>query len=237
MADTLGRPLNRTDMRIQGSASPSHTIASTFGAGRPLSMRESRKSGAPASDVSYDWSKSDTWYPRLMRPLAFVSGRSGLSDASRQRLFRSRLSADCASVLHIAETALARPCPSVGIAQFCSSEVLVIRQARVDAHLTVSELRHGAPRQDEVRRRAAICAEPDFRGRVFFVPPAIFLRRTLNADFRGMEIGPAGARFAAKSAIALVDKVRPLGDFDADLAAKAREPQHSRIISGELLRR
>ena len=42
-----------------------------------------------------------------------------------------------------------------------------------------------------------------------------------------MEIGPAGARFAAERAVALVDEVRSLWDFDADLAAEAGELQHS----------
>jgi len=47
-----------------------------------------------------------------------------------------------------------------------------------------------------------------------------------------MEIAPAGARFATERAVALVDKVRALWDIDADLAAEAREVQHSYIISG-----
>src|ERR1700733_6137923 len=67
----------------------------------------------------------------------------------------------------------------------------------------------------------------DFCSRVFLVFPAISLRRSHDADFRGMEIGPAGARLPTKSAVALVDEVRSLWDFDADLAAEAGELQHS----------
>src|SRR5580704_13674300 len=47
-----------------------------------------------------------------------------------------------------------------------------------------------------------------------------------------MEIGPAGTRFAAECAVALVNEVWSLRDFDADSAAEAGELQHSRIISG-----
>ena len=67
----------------------------------------------------------------------------------------------------------------------------------------------------------------DFCCRVFLVFPAISLRRPNDDDFRRMEIGPAGARLAAKRAVALVDEVRSLWDFDADLAAEAGEIQHS----------
>ena len=42
-----------------------------------------------------------------------------------------------------------------------------------------------------------------------------------------MEIGPAGAGLATKPSVALVDEVRSLWDFDADLAAEAGELQHS----------
>src|ERR1700744_5024030 len=77
----------------------------------------------------------------------------------------------------------------------------------------------------------------DFRGRVFFVSPAISLRRSLDADFRGMEIGPADTRFAAERAVALVNEVRSLWDFDADSAAEAGELQHSRIISSYSVRK
>jgi len=48
-----------------------------------------------------------------------------------------------------------------------------------------------------------------------------------------MEICPAGARFAAEHAVALVDEVRLLWDIDADLAAEAGELQHSGVISGD----
>src|SRR5579863_9741396 len=67
----------------------------------------------------------------------------------------------------------------------------------------------------------------DFCSRVFLVFPAISLRRSHDADFRRMEIGPAGARLATKRAVALVDEVRSFWDFDADLAAEAGERQHS----------
>src|ERR1700759_4843101 len=63
----------------------------------------------------------------------------------------------------------------------------------------------------------------DFRSRVFFVSPAISLRRSLNADFYGTEIGPAGTRFAAERAVAIVDEVWSLWDFDADSAAEEGE--------------
>ena len=67
----------------------------------------------------------------------------------------------------------------------------------------------------------------DFCSRIFLVFPAISLRRSHDDDFRRMEIGPAGTRLATKSAVALVDEVRSLWDFDADLAAEAGELQHS----------
>src|ERR1700733_6585593 len=76
-------------------------------------------------------------------------------------------------------------------------------------------------------RRTTICTETDFCSRVFLVFPAISLRRSHDADFRRMEISPAGARLATKRAVALVDEVRSLRDFDADLAAEAGELQHS----------
>src|SRR5580698_473829 len=67
----------------------------------------------------------------------------------------------------------------------------------------------------------------DFCSRVFLVFPAISLCRSHGDDFRRMEIGPAGAGLATKRAVALVDEVRSLWDFDADLAAEAGELQHS----------
>ena len=63
----------------------------------------------------------------------------------------------------------------------------------------------------------------DFSSRVFLVFPAISLRGAHDDDFRRMEIGPAGARLATKRAVALVDEVRSLWDFDADLATEAGE--------------
>ena len=40
-------------------------------------------------------------------------------------------------------------------------------------------------------------AEVDFCGRIVFIFPAIFSGRPIDADFGGVEIGPASARFAA----------------------------------------
>src|SRR5271156_3794018 len=67
----------------------------------------------------------------------------------------------------------------------------------------------------------------DFCSRVFLVFPAISLRGSHDDDFRRIEIGPASARLATKRAVALVDEVRSLWDFDADFAAKAGEIRHS----------
>ncbi len=50
-----------------------------------------------------------------------------------------------------------------------------------------------------------------------------------------MEIGPASARLATERAVALVDEVRPLWDFDVDLAAETGEFQHGLIISKQSL--
>jgi hypothetical protein len=50
-----------------------------------------------------------------------------------------------------------------------------------------------------------------------------------------MELGPAGTRFAAECAVALVNEVRSLWDFDANSAAETGELQHSHIISGSRL--
>ena len=46
-----------------------------------------------------------------------------------------------------------------------------------------------------------------------------------------MEIGPASAGLAAERAIAFVDKVGRLFDFDADIATKAGQRQHRRFLT------
>jgi hypothetical protein len=46
-----------------------------------------------------------------------------------------------------------------------------------------------------------------------------------------MKIGPAGARFTAEHAVALVDERRLFEGFDMDLAAEAGELKHSQAIA------
>ena len=71
--------------------------------------------------------------------------------ASPQRgSFRSRSSTHNESLLHIDEFPRARPSLAVQIAQFYSSQIPLIREARVDAHLDVAELRDGACGQGEM---------------------------------------------------------------------------------------
>lgn len=77
-----------------------------------------------------------------------------------------------------------------------------------------------------MRRRTALCAKLYLRCRIGPVFPAVTRRCALDAYLRRMEIGPQRSRFAAECAIAFVDKVRRLRDFDADLAAEAGEAEH-----------
>jgi hypothetical protein len=134
---------------------------------------------------------------------------------------------------HIAEVGPARPGPSVRVTKFDSDEIALICQRHINARLDIAEFRYGALRQREMRRRTTSAAEVDFCGGIVLVFPAIFFGRAVDADFGGVEIGPASARLAAESAIALVDEVRSFCHFDADLAAETGKLQHSRLISGD----
>jgi hypothetical protein len=116
--------------------------------------------------------------------------------------------ADDASLAHILKFARARPGSPVGIAQFNSGKVALVRQPHVDADQVLPEPRDGLCRQGKCVVRPARAAEMDratglslsFRHQVPVVPA--------NADQRRFEIAPARARLAAEGAIALVDIVR-----------------------------
>jgi hypothetical protein len=71
----------------------------------------------------------------------------------------------------------------------------------------------------------------DFCGGVVLVFSAISPRRPRDADFRGMEIGPASARLATERAVALVDEIRSPWNFDVNLAAEAGKFQHFHVVS------
>jgi hypothetical protein len=75
----------------------------------------------------------------------------------------------------------------------------------------------------------------EFCGGIVLVFSAISPRRSRDADFRGMEIGPASAGLATERAVALVDETRSPWNFDVDLAAEAGKFQHFHLISGEPL--
>jgi hypothetical protein len=132
---------------------------------------------------------------RLPRPLSPNCGR--LTGDPRKRSLRRRASTNDAGLPHIPEVGPTRPSSSVRVTQFNSGEIALIRQKHVHTRLNIAELRDGAFCQREMRCRATALTEMDLCGRIILILPDIFPRHSHDANFRGVEIGPASARLAA----------------------------------------